>query len=59
VFNTHSGRQFSYGFPVYSGKHSQFPFPLQIAFGPQGDGLQGSDANGLSVALMKIKLYIN
>lgn len=51
VFNTHSGRQFSYGFPVYSGKHSQFPFPLQIAFGPQGDGLQGSDASGRSVTV--------
>lgn len=59
VFNTHSGRQFSYGFPVYSGKHSQFPFPLQTAFGPQGDGLHGSDASGRSVAICtKIKHYI-
>lgn len=36
---------------MYSGKHSQFPFPLQIAFGPHGDGLHGSDANGRSVAI--------
>lgn len=38
---------------MYSGKHSQFPFPLHIAFGPQGDGLQGSEANGRSVAIKK------
>ena len=37
----HSGRQASYGLPIYSGKHSQSPF-LHIAFGPQGDGLHRS-----------------
>jgi len=42
---------------MYSGKHSQFPFPLQIAFGPHGDGLHGPDANGRSVAI-KNKLSI-
>ena len=41
VSTTHSGRQPSYGLPIYSGKHSQSPF-LHIAFGPQGDGLHRS-----------------
>lgn len=43
---------------MYSGKHSQFPFPLQTAFGPQGDGLHGSDANGRSVAKIYIYCYL-
>lgn len=41
----HSGRQPKYGSPWYSGKQVQTPL-LQFAFGPQGDGLQGSVACG-------------
>lgn len=43
-FKTHSGRQPSYGLPIYSGKQMQAPAPfcsLQIALEPQGEGLQG------------------
>lgn len=42
---------------MYSGKHSQLPAPVQIAFGPQGDGLHGSDA-GRSVAMESTYIYI-
>ena len=41
----HSGLQATYGSPKYSGIHRQEParfLALQIAFDPQGDGLQGS-----------------
>lgn len=41
LLRTHSGRQLSYGLPVYSGRHSQIPSPWQIAFGPQGEGWHG------------------
>lgn len=47
---THSGLHPTYGSPKYSFKQVQEPAPflsLQIAFGPQGEGLQGS--LGLSV----------
>lgn len=40
----HSGRHPSYGLPMYSGKQAQDPTPfcsLQMAFEPQGDGVQG------------------
>lgn len=40
----HSGRHPSYGLPIYSGKQAQDPTlfcSLQIAFEPQGDGVQG------------------
>lgn len=47
--STHSGLQASYGLPVYSGIHSHKPF-WQFAFGPHGDGLQGSVAIGDGVA---------
>jgi hypothetical protein len=43
-FCTHSGLQLTYGSPTYSGGQVQEPAPLlslQIAFNPQGDGLQG------------------
>lgn len=41
----HSGRQPKYGSPWYSGKQVQTPLS-QFAFGPHGDGLQGSVAWG-------------
>jgi hypothetical protein len=44
-FCEHSGLQIVYGSPKYSGMHEQDPAPffsLQIAFAPQGEGLQGS-----------------
>lgn len=41
VWRTHSGRQPEYGSPWYSGMHEHWPF-RHTAFGPQGDGLQGS-----------------
>lgn len=44
VFRTHSGRQPSYGFPMYSGKQIHAPAPFcsrHWAFAPQGDGWQG------------------
>lgn len=53
-FKMHSGRQASYGLPMYSGRHSQSPF-LQIAFGPHGDGLHGSLTVGI-VAKRRINL---
>lgn len=34
-----------------SGRHWHSPFPLHTAFGPQGDGLHGSVATGLGVAV--------
>lgn len=37
----HSGRHSKYGSPWYSGWQEQTP-SLQTAFGPHGDGLQGS-----------------
>lgn len=43
-FKMHSGLQFSYGLPTYSGKHVHEPTPfcsLQMALAPQGDGIQG------------------
>ena len=40
-FSTHSGRQPIYGSPWYSGIQVQIPL-LHCAFGPHGDGLQGS-----------------
>lgn len=48
-FSTHSGRQPSYGLPMYSGKQTQAPAPLfslQIAFDPHGDGSQGERRSG-------------
>lgn len=45
-FRTHSGRQPSYGFPVYSGRQVHDPALfccLQMALAPQGVGLQGSN----------------
>lgn len=48
--STHSGRQASYGLPEYSGIHSQAP-SRQSAFGPQGDGLHGSEATGGGVTV--------
>lgn len=41
---THSGLHPTYGSPKYSFRQVQEPAPflsLQIAFGPQGEGLQG------------------
>lgn len=46
----HSGRQFSYGLPIYSGKHWHSPLPRHTALGPHGDGLHGSVLSGLGVA---------
>lgn len=47
---THSGRQPSYGFPIYSGRQMQDPALfccLHWVFAPHGDGLQGSyDSSG-------------
>lgn len=44
-FVVHSGLHATYGSPKYSGIHLQEPalfLSVQIAFEPQGDGLQGS-----------------
>lgn len=41
LFITHSGLQPEYGSPKYSFIHEHWPL-LQLAFGPQGDGLHGS-----------------
>jgi len=45
VLSTHSGRQPEYGSPWYSGRQVQPP-SRHWAFGPQGDGLHGSDCTG-------------
>lgn len=40
-FAKHSGRQFTYGFPWYSGKHSQIALLFSVlhrALDPHGDG---------------------
>lgn len=45
----HSGRQLSYGFPIYSGKQTQEPAPLRslhMAFVPHGEGTQGLRISG-------------
>lgn len=44
-FKTHSGRHPEYGSPWYSGKQEQIPL-LHKAFGPHGEGLQGSSNSG-------------
>lgn len=49
VLSTHSGLQPLYGSPWYSGKQVQTP-SLHSAFGPQGDGLQGSLLGGTGAA---------
>lgn len=48
LFMTHSGRQPEYGSPWYSGRHEQEP-SRQTAFGPHGDGLQGSETGSSAV----------
>jgi len=45
VLRTHSGRHPEYGSPWYSGRQVQAP-SWHWAFGPQGDGLHGSDCTG-------------
>lgn len=42
LFNTHSGLHPEYGSPWNSDLHLQIPLK-QSAFGPHGDGLQGSE----------------
>lgn len=44
-FITHSGRQATYGSPLYSGMQEHTPL-LQLAFDPHGNGLHGSSATG-------------
>lgn len=51
-FRIHSGRQPSYGFPKYSGKHWHDPMPFcsrQIAFDPQGFGSHGDRISSTGV----------
>lgn len=43
-FTVHSGLQLSYGFPIYSGRHTHDPAPfcsLHNALTPHGDGTHG------------------
>lgn len=49
---THSGRQPTYGFPKYSGRHVQIP-ALHWVFDPHKDSLQGSDGS------VSVKSYIS
>lgn len=54
---THSGLQFSYGFPTYSGRHMHEPAPfsfLQMAFVPQGEGIHGFKFSGAGRFTRKI-----
>jgi len=63
VLSTHSGLQPSYGLPMYSGKQVQDPAPFcsrQMAFAPQGEGVQGVAISGGSSAETKsIDQYAN
>lgn len=61
VLTVHSGLQSSYGFPKYSGKQVQDPAPFcsrQIAFAPQGDGMQGLEISSIGSAAIKYILYL-
>lgn len=52
VFRTHSGRQPSYGFPIYSGRQIHAPAPFcsrHWAFAPHGEGLQGVLISSITV----------
>lgn len=58
LFVTHSGRQPKYGSPKYPGAHVQAPaefLSVHIAFGPQGDGLQGFVSSSLGTVTMNQK----
>lgn len=58
-FNMHSGRQPSYGLPIYSGKHVQEPAPfcsLHMAFAPQGDGTHGVRLSSITGAIRVIRI---
>lgn len=53
--STHSGRQPIKGLPLYSGIQEHCPF-LQIVFGPQGDGTQGSMGSvGSEIGMKKVQ----
>lgn len=60
VFTKHSGWQLSYGFPLKSGRHSQYAvlsLSLQYALIPHGEGLHGLESvvGGSGVARIKCK----
>lgn len=54
LFKIHSGRHSLYGSPWYSGRHVQIPSE-HSAFGPHGEGLQGSRLGGSGAKIKVIE----